>query len=313
MEYQLSVNAPALLEESLTSPFAAQHPASTAGETPGHIAYQEHCQACHGENGQGNGSIPSLVNITSRLSPQAIRTTVQNGLGQMPAFGDLSVTEINEIISYLQNPSTGGGHGPAATSAPVQLGGDVVAWGGSPAGRAANPHTSSRSNPYGDLQGPPYPKGLPNAPENRYFTGWNVHFGLGGPPWNTLTAYNLNKGTLQWQVSVGSSPGVIHKQAGPIVTASGLVFLATTDGKVRAYDTNTGKLLWTGDLPAGAYGIPAMYEWDGREYLVVCATQPVEKSGELPRIQGMPRPAVGATAKVERAYVAFALPEAQGK
>jgi quinoprotein glucose dehydrogenase len=131
-----------------------------------------------------------------------------------------------------------------------------------------------------------------------------VHFGLGGPPWNTLTAYDLNKGIIKWQVSVGGDPGLIPRQIGTIVTASGLVLLATTDGKVRAYDANTGKILWTGDLPAGAHGIPAMYEWNGREYLVICATSPVQQPAT------MHDSAVPAE-KVQGAYVAFALPEGQ--
>ena len=46
---------------------------------------------------------------------------------------------------------------------------------------------------------------------------------------------------------------------GIIVTSTGLLFVATTDGKVRAHDEETGRVLWTGALPAGSEGIPAMY------------------------------------------------------
>jgi quinoprotein glucose dehydrogenase len=324
MVYQLGVNAPALLEMSLQSPYqnsaapGGSSSQSTAGETPGHIAYQQHCAACHGENRQGNGAIPSLVNITIRLTPDAIAAKIQNGSGQMPAFGDLTQLQISEIISFLDNPITGGRSigmainrpgGPDANAVPVQLGGDVVAWGGAPAGRAANPHTGEDTNPYGVMNGPPYPKGLSNAPEHRYFTDWNVHFGFSAPPWNTLTAYNLNAGTIQWQVSVGTSPGLVRKQVGAVVTASGLVFLATTDGKVRAYDADTGKILWTGDLPAGAYAIPAMYQWQGREYLVISATEAIDKPGY--NIEAASETTAG-NPKIQRAYVAFALPE-QGR
>ena len=327
MVYQLSVNAPALLKMSLQSPYANQAAGAepgaqdTAGETPGHIQYQQHCAACHGQNRLGNGAIPSLVNITKRLSPDAIAAKIQNGSGQMPAFESLTQLQIGEIISYLDNPATGGRSigmelgrpgGPDSSAIPVQLGGDVVAWGGAPAGQAANPHTGEDTNPYGVMNGPPYPQGLANAPKQRYFTDWSVHFGLGGPPWNTLTAYNLNEGTIQWQVSVGTSPGLTRKQIGAVVTASGLVFLATTDAKVRAYDADNGKILWTASLPAGSYGIPAIYEWKGREYLVVSATQPVDEPGVLPGDSSAPA-ATNAGTKIQRAYVAFALPETPSK
>ena len=61
-------------------------------------------------------------------------------------------------------------------------------------------------------------------------------------------------------------------RSGPVVTASGLIFMATKDeGKLRAYDENTGEVLWEVDLPAASEGVPAVYEVDGREYLVLGA------------------------------------------
>ena len=46
---------------------------------------------------------------------------------------------------------------------------------------------------------------------------------------------------------------------GMIVTSTGLIFIAASDGKIRALDEGTGKVLWTATLPAGSEGIPAMY------------------------------------------------------
>ena len=57
-----------------------------------------------------------------------------------------------------------------------------------------------------------------------------------------------------------------------IVTSTGLLFATAKDGKVRAYDAESGKILWTAELPQGTEGLPAMYEINGRQYLVVCAT-----------------------------------------
>ena len=91
---------------------------------------------------------------------------------------------------------------------------------------------------------------------------------------------------------------------GIIVTSTGLLFVATTDGKVRAHDEETGKILWTGTLPAGSEGVPAMYEVNGRQFLVVPASSRINSGG------GHVRP--GETAAQPTAgtpsYVAFALP-----
>ena len=66
--------------------------------------------------------------------------------------------------------------------------------------------------------------------------------------------------------------GIMMSRNGPVVTASGLVFIATKDeGKLRAYDEESGKVLWETDLPAASEGVPAVYEVDGREYIVICA------------------------------------------
>ena len=92
--------------------------------------------------------------------------------------------------------------------------------------------------------------------------------------------------------------GVMSQRSGIITTSTGLLFHAGGDGKVRAHDAETGRVLWTGNLPGGSRGVPAMYEAGGRQYLVVNATQ-----GEVA--------ATGATGA--RAYVAFALPRGSGR
>jgi quinoprotein glucose dehydrogenase len=59
---------------------------------------------------------------------------------------------------------------------------------------------------------------------------------------------------------------------GPAVTAGGLIFIAATrDEKFRAFDTESGKVLWEYKLPAGGYATPAIYDVDGRQYVVVAA------------------------------------------
>jgi quinoprotein glucose dehydrogenase len=129
-----------------------------------------------------------------------------------------------------------------------------------------------------------------------------------------ITAYDLNRGVIKWQVPLGSAPqgesehlkdtGIMMSRNGPVVTASGLVFIATKDeGKLRAYDQASGKVLWETDLPAASEGVPAVYEVDGREYIVVCAAS--AKQTDIPR----DGPEEQSAQPVHRSYLAFALPK----
>jgi quinoprotein glucose dehydrogenase len=57
-----------------------------------------------------------------------------------------------------------------------------------------------------------------------------------------------------------------------MVTAGGLIFTAAAlDPHLRAFDADTGKELWSVELPAAAQATPMTYEWNGRQYIVVCA------------------------------------------
>jgi quinoprotein glucose dehydrogenase len=134
------------------------------------------------------------------------------------------------------------------------------------------------------------------------------------PPWFTMTGYDLNKGTILWQTPYGTVPaltelgrtgtGVLQQQrGGPVVTAGGLIFAATNDRKLRAYDEDTGKVIWEAALPAAAEGVPAVYEVGGREYIVVCAA-----AGNEPAVTLEGR-TVGEAIAAPGAYIAFALPK----
>ena len=59
---------------------------------------------------------------------------------------------------------------------------------------------------------------------------------------------------------------------GPVVTAGGLVFIANDqDRMLRAYDAQTGKVLWEHEIEANPEGIPAVYELGGRQYVAFAA------------------------------------------
>jgi len=149
-----------------------------------------------------------------------------------------------------------------------------------------------------------------SSDSRRYVSGFGFMFTSTGlspisPPWSSLTAYDLNEGTIKWRIPLGEVPelaargfkdtGSMYPKVGPVVTAGGLIFTATRDRKVRALDEETGKVLWEREVGAALEGIPAVYEFHGREYLVVCAAA---QAAVNPALQG----------KINGAYIAFSLP-----
>ncbi|HEY5409326.1 MAG TPA: PQQ-binding-like beta-propeller repeat protein, partial [Caulobacteraceae bacterium] len=99
-------------------------------------------------------------------------------------------------------------------------------------------------------------------------------------PWGMLAAIDLKTGTLRWTATLGSMrdvgapdlPTGAPALGGPIVSAGGLVFSAgTMDRRLHAFDVETGKELWTAELPASAHAMPMTYQAGGRQYLVIAA------------------------------------------
>jgi quinoprotein glucose dehydrogenase len=96
------------------------------------------------------------------------------------------------------------------------------------------------------------------------------------PPWGATVAVDLSSGKKLWDVPLGTMvPG---KQTGspnlggPMATAGGLVFTsASMDAVFRAFDAETGKELWTSQLPAGGQATPMSYTVGGTQYVVIAA------------------------------------------
>jgi quinoprotein glucose dehydrogenase len=145
------------------------------------------------------------------------------------------------------------------------------------------------------------------SPAKYRFTGYNKFLDPDGypaiaPPWGTLNAIDLNTGRYLWKIPFGEYPelaasGLVNtgseNYGGPILTASHLLFIGATiyDRKLRAFDAESGALLWEHVLPFAGTATPATYMIDGRQFVVIETNN--ARNPKAP--QGS-------------AYVAFALP-----
>jgi glucose dehydrogenase len=106
------------------------------------------------------------------------------------------------------------------------------------------------------------------------------------PPWSEMVKYDLNTGDIVWRIPTGvqeappeynipNTTGVQFPRNAPLVTAGGLIFLATgPERKIHAYDRDNGKELWQASLPNGAEGMMATYQVNGRQFIVLPVAQP---------------------------------------
>ena len=197
----------------------------------------------------------------------------------MPSFSTLSSPSITSLLAYLKHPELA----PAVDAAAA-----------APAPVVMDPATAQYRSSFGFMFAS---SGLPAI----------------APPWTTLTAYNLNTGTIRWQMPLGVVPELAAKgftntgsqfpKVNPVLTAGGLIFTGTRDRKVRAIDSATGKVLWEAEVAAALEGMPAVYQVDGRQYVVFCAA--AQATTYTHSVPGHP----ASQAPIAGAYVAFALPD----
>lgn len=259
--------------------------------------YSGSCQTCHGKDMAGTGAGPSLINAGQRYSYDEFKTLVTEGRGRMPGFVHVDDASLFALYRYLGGLPFrfGANRGPSP-----KIEGPVVASGG-----AKILPDQSKAAPLTD-----YPPDVLH-PENRYTTGYGTDWqALAAPPWASIFAYDLNKGTIRWtkpigldsafakgDKSTGAPSGTIRK--GMVVTSSGIVFATGKGGMVYAFDAATGDILWETTLSNESTGQPGMYVINGKEYLVINASARFE-SGSYDFSK---RPGA-----LPRGYVVFALP-----
>jgi len=244
---------------------AAEHTQTAAGDPAGAKVYAEQCATCHGPKLEGIQPAPSLVGIGARMNAAQVSEVVQKGKGDMPP-ADAKGAQLDALLRFLE----------VGTTVKKQ---------------EANPDEFS----------------------NKYiFSGYRKFLDPDGypaitPPWGTLNAIDLKTGKYLWKVPLGEYPALAKQgmtntgsenYGGPVVTASGLLFIGATvyDHKLRAFDTASGKVLWETELPFSGVATPATYSVDGRQYVVIAASNartPNEPQGGM--------------------YVAFALPAEKAK
>jgi quinoprotein glucose dehydrogenase len=285
------------------------------GVPPGQAVYQQNCQACHGVNRQGTDTGVALVHATAdapnnvaagapRFDGAAIRAVLATGKNRMPPFPHLSAADVDNLVSLLTVAIGGRARGPfpgrgssVASGAPPEL----IAGAGSAWVRPDAPGLRGR--------GPvPYPEGTPDYTRytiNEYHTVAN---GI-RPPFTTIVKFDLNAPAIAWRIPFGDDPALAARgitgtgapatNNGIILTASGLVFGAGLDNHLRAWDTDSGRELWSTRFGGNFTGSPVMYAMSGKQYLLVAA------ASTPPARRGVPEPAPPAG---PMGWVAYALP-----
>ena len=217
-------------------------PKPTTGTESGQSIYFRECVACHGPAMKGSPpEFPSLVGLSNRYPDGDVLTLISRGSGRMPGFARLGDDAVRAVVDYVYS----GIDRTAKTVVPSPTDTKFV---------------SDGYNKFLDVDGYPAIQ----------------------PPWGTLTAINMDTGKFVWRSPLGEYPELAVKglkntgtenYGGPVVTAGGLLFIAATsfDKKFRAFDKNTGKLLWETTLPAAGNATPATYEINGRQFVVIVA------------------------------------------
>jgi quinoprotein glucose dehydrogenase len=237
------------------------------GKSSGQYVYTSGCTSCHGAGRKGNpaSGYPALLGIGGRRTREYVMNIITNGKGMMPAFPKLTDKEKTALVGFL-------------------FGDEKEEPGLAKNSRAAHSDTGK---------------------VNYAISGYSKFLDSEGypgirPPWGSLNAIDLNSGEYLWKIPFGTYPELekggipqtgSESYGGPVLTASGLLFIAgTKDAKLRVYSMKTGKLLKEIQLTTPGFATPSCYEVNGKQFIVIACggTKLGAKSGD--------------------SYVAFSLP-----
>jgi quinoprotein glucose dehydrogenase len=254
----------------------------------GERTYLTQCASCHGLDRTGDlaSGVPPLTDIAGRQSvARSLEVVEKGGGGRMPPMNDLPEGQRRAVVDFL--------HGVEQAAEAYQAGRGNRGGGGraqAARGGAAGGGRAGRAVPAGARAAAPPPargggRGRGGGPPYAFvgFRRWLDDQGYPAirPPWGTLNAVDLNTGEIKWQVPLGEyaeltargiPPTGTENYGGPVVTASGLIFIgATADEMIRAFDKRTGRILWQAKLPFSGNATPSTYTANGRQYVVISA------------------------------------------
>jgi quinoprotein glucose dehydrogenase len=223
----------------------------------GRTIYMKYCSNCHGRDRNGDEpTYPSLIGLQNKLTKEIALTKIMKGFGRMPSFSNILEGQEEAIISYLYDTEFKISR-KDSNLAEIKDNNQTVA-----ASVEVEDTTSIYLNTtayghFNDAEGRPAIK----------------------PPWGELNAINLNTGDYAWKNTIGTRPEFQKEgepitgaegSGGPIVTAGGLIFIGGTYDKMfRAYDKDSGQLLWEIELPAVANATPCTYWSNGKQYVAI--------------------------------------------
>jgi len=217
------------------------------GVNRGQIVYALNCSNCHGSDRKGaTTAVPDLAGLNKKYTHPEVEKIITKGKGLMPAHTQFSSSDLKAMVTYLMDET-------------------------SPSASEKNDLTKSNS-----IQ----------LLEKYVLKSYKIltdqeGYPASAPPWGTLNAVDMKKGSIKWKIPLGYYPALKSRGlpntgtqnfGGCVSTAGGLVFVgATADEMFRAINVSNGSELWSHKLPAGGYATPSVYQVNGKQYIVIAA------------------------------------------